>query len=410
MFIAWHKRQQDSRWLFGLTIGAALGLASAPLFFGLILAMGIGLTSGHGDNSAESTSSFSPEALRLPLIVGGVLLASISTLGLAVPSGFGATAGQIGDWFGRFRLGADWHLPLVALLRYEAIPILLGIITIVMTFRSKYAVTRSLLFWLAAGIVLTLVQAGTMANVAIITIPLFLLVGAWAEEQFSKLADRSMWIIGVATFVWGVTALVNIGRFVKSEANIASPFVALTLLLVLVFSVAYFLPHLPTALQGGLLGMLALWAYVGWGTAWTLTHETGNDPRELWVTEAVDSDIKLMRETLKEASFQLSRSNTGLQLVSSVDHPALRWYLRDFENATFVTGIGAGNSAEAVISPALESPTLNGNYAKADFDFMQSEVTYLETGRTRDLFRYWFFNNTNATLQPEKITLWLKLE
>jgi hypothetical protein len=167
---------------------------------------------------------------------------------------------------------------------------------------------------------------------------------------------------------------------------------------------------LPTALQGFLLGGLALWVYVGWGTAWTLTHRTGNDPREIWVTEGIDNDIKLLRDTLQEASFQLVNSNSELELLTTVAHPALRWYLRDFENVQIVAGIPIGSSADGVITPASDIPSLNGNYARATFDFRQINFVAPEEQPLLNTLRYWFFEQSNATLQPEKIHVWLRLD
>ncbi len=415
MFVAWVNwgESADNRWLLTLTIAAALGMASAPLFYSLLLTGAISLAIGRvfTTNSAEvDEASFDHAIFRIPLIVGGVVLVSLSTIGLAVPSGLGAVANVFGEWLGQFRLGSGWSTPLLALLRYEIIPLLLGIIAISVTLLTNERRTKSLLFWVVSGLILTLLQAGTVENVIAMVLPLFLLIGYLAARIFEKLAARGMWLIAVATFTWGVIALVNFGRFIKNPANIAAPFIAITLLLVLIFSVGYFLPHLPTVSQAFLLGTIAIWAYIGWGTAWTLTHRTGNDPRELWVTEGVDSDIKLMRETLQEASFQLVNSNSELELLSTVDHPALRWYLRDFENVEFVAGIPVGSSAEGLITPASETPSLSGNYAKATFDFSQSDFATVEEEPLLNILRYWFFGQSNETLQPEQLDVWLKLD
>ena len=87
-----------------------------------------------------------------------------------------------------------------------------------------------------------------------------------------------------------------------------------------------------------------------WGTAWQLTHNSANDPRERWVQQATDDELPVLLNTLEKISQRATNSSVGLDLYSAVDSPVLQWYLRDYWQAQIGQTLPPGAQYEVIIT------------------------------------------------------------
>ena len=411
LFIGWLNWARDRRFrhLLTIAVASALGLSSSALFYSFldnfIVLWFLGRVLGPQLLTPRPTREQSQQAAMF----GAVAFLGFSTLILWNPSGFGAAANQFAAWLQQFSIGEGFLIPWLALLRYETIPLLVGLVAIVALRNDRHPLARWLIYWLFGSILLILVQAGEVTNLAVLTIPLFMLVGMMGNRLFSVGLNNKVGLITLTLTTWGFVFLVGIGRYAKlAPQDIAPLLIAFILLMAAGLILIVLNPTGLELLQSLLLATLCIGLYLGWGTGWALTHHTGNDPRELWVSGGTDADLRLLRSTLQEGSYQISRAQRALTLVSTVDTPAMRWYLRDFDDVIYAETAQRDTDRDAVISMASAPPALTGPFARTDFDaeIMGASEPLFSLNET---FRWWFFRESSAELQVERVSLWLRI-
>jgi hypothetical protein len=350
-------------------------------------------------------------------IVFVITLLGVSTLALSQPGGLGAAADLLAAWVSRFKLGSGWSLPLRAIMRYEIAVVVLGVPAAVAALLHRDQFSRLLLLWIGLLLLLILVQAGELTNAALVTLPAALLVGRWLQTVYDGMVGGRVWLPTLAMGTWGLVALVNIGRYARLPASQIQPLLTVLLLLIIIsFTALALLEHPRDGASGVAFGLLLLLLFFSWGTAWRLTHVTGNDPRELWTTAGTSEDVRMLRRTLREASYQLAGADDELALLSSVDNDVVRWYVRDFDDVSFAVAIPPGTTSTAVLTPAEQAPQLEGSYIRSDFFWQQvgSAMSSIEAGgdppglTITESLRWWFFGDHPLPLDKIQLSLWLR--
>ena len=54
--------------------------------------------------------------------------------------------------------------------------------------------------------------------------------------------------------------------------------------------------------------LLSSYMLYQWGTAWHLTHNGANDPRERWVQQATDDELPVLLNTIEKISQRAANS------------------------------------------------------------------------------------------------------
>lgn len=411
LFIGWLRwvEQPKTEHLFTIALAAALGLNSSPLFYSFLDNFIVVWFLNRLFSSRWHTTQPERTQWQPALVLGGTAFLGLSTLFFWNPAGLGASANLFSVWLQQFGLGDGFQTPWLAIVRYEPVPILLSLPLTAWLLRSDKPLVRWLVYWLFGSILLILVQAGNVTNLAVLTIPLFMLIGVGFDNVLAGWLDAKVGLLTLITTTWGFVLLVSVGRYLKlTPDNIAPLLIAFILLMAVGLAMLVLAPNGRQIVQSVMLGILVVGVYLGWGTGWSLTHHTGNDPRELWVTGGTDADMRLLRSTLQEGSYQLSRAQKSISLVSTIDSPAMHWYLRDFDDVTFAETVERDTTSDAIISSTIDPPTLNGTYARTDFDaevMGASETPFSVT----ETLRWWFFRQSSAELNIDRVALWLRL-
>ena len=396
------------RWLL-LVVAAAIGLASAPLFFSITLTIALTALIQRGLGNFDAPERPDADVMRRLLATGAVLFVALTTMLFLVPSGIGAAADIAGRWVSQFGMGQELLVQSRGLIAYEPI-LLLGLPALVIVIgKLKNSFYSFLFVWSLTSIMLMLVQAGQIETLALLTLPIYLMLGRLVQDAISTRLRWESGLITLALSLWGFVTLVNIGRFTRLSPNPAPLLVSLLILCALALLIMLYIPERALIMPGVLFSLLAIWSFYGWGVGWSLTHEWGNDPREPIAAVGTDSDVRLLRDTIQEASYQFSGSNQALDIMSSIDTPVIRWYLRDFEAVEYVVSIPPGTQTAAVIAPEMQTPALNGNYGFATFDYLLEASGDNRPGDTISTLRWLFFRDSAETVEKEKVTLWLKL-
>lgn len=425
LFVGWMRYQENRErlWLSTTLAALGLGLASSPLFYGGLVTLGAAwliqvrlgprLEGPSGDGRGLFWNAL------LPAVTAGALLfLALSTMFLWRPPGLGAAVTQAAQWIGRLALPSDLGAllaPLLALGRYELIVATLGLAAIAWASWRGVPAGLFLVTWFTAGIVLILLQQGTVANVAFLLLPGSLLIGLWFDHAFRENMNRTGWLLLLLVLALGTAAYVNGARYLRvmtfdpRQVNfLLLAFVAIASVAVAVNFVRSFDPR--AALQGSLAGIFLLLLAYGWGTAWWMGQDGANDPRERWVTAGTDDDVRLLAEVLSEISWEATGNAHELEVLAGLESPLLGWYLREFDNLQMGQTVPAGADTAAIITAEEVNPRLGDSYFGSDFALLQTGATLPQissTGLSQTL-RWWVFHEHPAVIDRERIVLWVR--
>ncbi|MCP4428617.1 MAG: hypothetical protein GY803_29375, partial [Chloroflexi bacterium] len=244
------------------------------------------------------------------------------------------------------------------------------------------------------------------------------LIGLMANHLFPTRPSRLGWAWAGGLFLLSGLIVVNLARFsrvvTQSPQDFTSAWVVLMALTTLAVT-AYFVGtwEKTAVLQGAFIGFLAFFIIFQWGTGWQLTHAAANDPRQRWVTTATDDDIRLLVANLRQISRQGTNSDDDMTIFSSVDAPALRWYLRDFDHIEFGASLPVGATHDALISPHRDDLIPGSDYAGADYGLLRDGLLPQELPSETpgiDWLRWLFFHEPTRTFSEERVILWWRVD
>lgn len=424
LIIAYFQYQDSSQqcWRLALMGALGLGLATAPLFYGalatLLVARLIWRVIGPAEDGENPHLSASLLLDRTAVLLGVGVFVALSTLFLWHLAGLGQSAALPVHWFDSFNVRTGepaWYTPFLALARYEWPLLLCGLMAVAWATWHSEPLPAFLIYWLAAGLMLAFLQRDYLENVALLTLPGYLLVGLFVNRQFERPAGWFRWLVAAVFALVGVMVYVNLARYGRVEPYGANAVGYLWLALigfflaVIAFSFAYSWEK-GAAVQGALAGLLVALLAFNWGIAWWLGHVAANDPRERWVTTATDDDVRLLVGMIQEIGRQAANADHGLAIQAAVDSPALRWYLRDFNPAVVGIALPVGAQPDVVITPVASEPQLGSDYLGMDFVLSRSEASASGDNNLAAWLRWWLLRQTAETYQQERVILWLRAD
>lgn len=406
-------------WPAAAAAAFGFGLTTSPLFYTGTLALLL---------AAVAQRRFGPafpgydgrglDWRRLALIASGSFVA-FATFFLWRPTGLGGAAAILGRWVAAFSLPADLPAlvtPLYLLGRYELSALVLGAGALIWAIWRAYPLPQLLVYWYLAAFVFLLAQPGTNANVLVLVLPAYFLIGQWLQYLFRD--GRGETAAGVLLFVLltGLVVYFNGIRFVRLMAG-QQDIRSYAVLIALVIAFAAVTINLVRswdargAFQGTVLGLLLLLGFYSWGTAWWLTHEAANDPRAGLVTVATHDGVRLLAGMLSEISYQAGYGPFDLPLLSAIDNPALRWYLRHHNDLQWGETVPPGTTTVAIVSAASAAqPQIDG------YNGLNLGATRTGTARedqvqgmtVAETLRWWLFRESPVRIVQEDIILWVR--
>ncbi|MAU02096.1 MAG: hypothetical protein CL608_33585 [Anaerolineaceae bacterium] len=424
LFIAFIRYQETaaSRWLYTLFAALGLGLTSSAVFYSglvtLLLAWFVhsrlGLSLFVAGWRVEPTET----NWRQGTAVGAVIFILLSSFFLLLPNGFGASARLVGDWFQQF--GGTVSLdPLLALVRYEPVLVILGLVAIIWAILRSLPLALFAVYWLSSGLILLLLQRQFMANALLLTLPAALLVGIMVNAAWRRRWDWFSGSTAVAGLAGAFILLVNLarlGRTVQQNPQEGSLNLLIILLTIIFIGlVLYFVAaeDSTAVAQGLLLSILSFFLVFQWGTGWWLGQQGANDPRERWVSSGTDVAMQELSETVHTISRQLANSDTQLEIATTLDVPALTWYLRDFTRLEQLNALPLTPTQQVFITEANAESALASSYSGTDFPIRHTEpIPPSERSETAvyDTFRWWFFRESTAVVPVERAVVWVRAD
>lgn len=416
------------RSLYVLAIGIAVGLTSSPLFFGLAAAIITAWLGQHTIGPALFTDSLgNRRRIRIPdrallirsLAIGIITFAALGTGLLLNLGGIGAAGQGLADWISAFSIPSNsqiWISPLSSILRYDLLIVILGLAAIVWATWRIRPFPMFLVYWAVAGLALILLQQGLITNALLVTLPGIFLVASFAQNVLETRAGHMLWVVLSLIVISGMVVYVNLGRYsmlMPSELqdNIRAAsyhlfLVILTLIVVTLLLMLIWGLDRKAVVQGTMIGLLALLTLRSMHTANWLAMTAANDPREPWVLQATDDDIRLLKETVQETSWKVSGSDVDLAIISSINYPALNWYFREMNDYQVGEAIPASVNSPALFTDTEDEPQLSANYIGIDFGYRRSETSI---GMSFwQALRWWMFQESTVPIDEEQLIFWLR--
>lgn len=427
LFIAWMRVRDGDKVAWFLVAAAALGfgLATTTLFYGGLLTLAAAWlmqralrVSGSAIPGADG-QGIPPALWRRALVLLLVTFVMTTTFLGWRSIGLGQAADIFADWLGQFGLRGGLQalaLPLLALGRYELIVVTLGAGAIFWASWHGDDIPLFLVYWFAAGLVLTLLQWGILSNTLLLVLPSYLLLGFWLHDALKTRASDIRWLLMLALLSLGAIAYFNGARYLRVMTTAPQQLSFLFLAFVAIVSGLVAVNFVRSwdraaAYQGALVGLLALFFIFNWGTSRWMQESGANDPREPWVGTSTDDDLPMLAQMLEEISWQSTGSARDLNVLSAVDTFALRWYLREFPNVVFGLTVPPGSTQQAILAAADEDVPAPGD------DYMGTDLGLEHVGATlplgapltlSDTLRWWIFHEHPAQLTNERMILWVR--
>lgn len=424
LLVAWvrYAESGNPRWLYTLAGALALGLTSSVIFYGGLLTLLLAYRLDRALRGGHEGRQISQETGWKTAVFGFALLLALGTLFLWHLPALGAVAGLPGQWLQAFSFAgglAALSNPFLALARYEVALLVLGLLALLWTAWHDDRLANIAFLWLAALLALLLVQWGHMGNALLLLLPGYLLIGRLATAVLDDLGDGLTWLFTAGLTVLGGLMFVNVARFARvvsyNPQDLQNIWLALFAFSFTAVTVYFFWAwaQKPTY-QALTLSALLLFSFYHWGTGWWLGHEAANDVRERWVqAPATDDDLPIMLHTLREISAQATGYPTGVEIVSGIDTPVLRWYLRHFPNAIISNTVPATAQAAVIITAQNGAGGFGADYFGADYGLLRTGLVPESLNSplpTLDTLRWWLFHESRAIVEETRVVLWIRAD
>lgn len=352
---------------------------------------------------------------RRGLLVAAALFLAAGLGFVYNPMGLQMALDQFGKWVADFHFvgTSPWYRAPLLLLLYEGLPLFLGVVGFLVARKRRDVLTLLLRYWLIFAVIFSVVPGyRPPSSILLILLPLVLAAGQASEylvQQMRNMPGRPLF--------WALLALsltVTGAAYVQLVAYLSSP-VSTHLLRIAALSVFVLSAH---AFVWSLVGpdvplrAAAVWLLVlllfGWMRAGVrLNYRRADDVAEPMVV--VSTSPQLVE--LSEAAARLSSQVTGdertmtLRVDERLEVP-LGWYLRKFEQVSYVREVAEQPDADAVILPA-------GAPAPSEYVGLRFALRSSWVGGRQSLFewlRWWTGQKTAVRGQvvEEAVVLWVK--
>jgi hypothetical protein len=321
----------------------------------------------------------SKKDLRNGLIAGGGVILVAATLFFQFPQGLGSLAGMVPAYL------EGWLTPsgvpairvLTALIIYEPLPLIFGLLAAIRGWRTRITVSQWLSLWVAFAFILTLLYPGRQViDLVWVLIPLWGLAGLEISRYFSveekdrlPAAIQASLILILMALAWiNLAGLNQAGgdiQLYRLRLAVVGGTIALGAITTALVAMGWSATAAKLGLAWGLMAGLGLYMIA---TLWGVTQIRPNGEQELWYPgPAIDQD-RLLLATLGDLSEGKSGFRESIDVVVTASAPSLQWALRGWPNTRFETNSLAGELPSIIINTAEQpDPSMAVAYRGQDF-------------------------------------------
>lgn len=362
---------------------AALALLSGPSIWLGILALAITWMLLQGFKIASrSTFDLQPSTFLLPFLLTFIIAGSLFFL---VPNGLSAAFASIPAFVSRWSVPSDFPAGrlFLALLVYQPLPLLLGLIAIVRGWLNRSARIISLSLWLLVSLLLAVfLPSRQISDLAWTILPLCALAALELTRNLNVFPEERREIVGVAlltAFIWTFAWLdfAGLSWLPPDSPSYRDRFILLIGALFLLFLSLLLVAlgwSIRTAKIGGIWGTALALGLLGLSGAFGAAGLRGQAHPELWHPPSAPMQAQLLQSTVRDiSSIGLGDASAAAVVIAGVNSPALEWALRDRE-VTRVETLGSIAAPDIVVTPMQTDPVLVAAYRGQDFNWRQNPL------------------------------------
>ena len=412
----------------GLALTSGPGAVTSLIVIGLGILMTYRWLTSEEDRARFTDLRHDSAALRGAAMWGAAAMLVVGSTVLLNLGGLRGVPEVLSAWLAAWS-ATDTIGPLQlfqVLLVYEPLIVWAGLAGLIVSIRRMTSTTVVLGVWSIGALLIALGQPGRqVVDLTPALLPLALLAGLAAQRLIEALTERGAW--GLEGAIWLIAApLVGYlavtlsgyatGHNIIGSAQImgqtlsplASFAVLLTILTLIVGGVFSLAMGAGPVLRAGAATLLAVFALVALGNAWSVTQLRPADPRELqWGPVATTGDVRPMVEAIEAASWRATGNPNVAAVTVSLPQfdPVIAWYLRGFKNARFSADSGL-NTPIMVTLLGDQPPTSTGGYLGAKFVTRAtwSPATLDDTA----LLRWWVYRQAGDPTPLQTLVVWVK--
>lgn len=282
------------------------------------------------------------------------------TLLLAYPSGISGLAETITSLINGFS-----QAPLVppsrllaALLTYESLPMLFGLIGLVMAwFQSQRTEQFLSLCTIATLIVAIIYPARQVGDIAWTLVPLWGLAALTLANLLSITDEKSPhWVATIhALFLLFLMVIIRLNLLGWQKHNISlNIIISLTAAILTMGVIATALVAMgwstKLALKGTIWGLLFGGILTSLASLFWSIEAHPHTRYELWNPNQITGQADLLKETLEQFSISETGLTNQINIVSTINTPSMHWLLRDFPKARFTPQLSINEQPSIVIT------------------------------------------------------------
>jgi len=423
-----YQSTKNSRWFYVSSFALGLGLTSSTLFYSILFTFILALVGERILGPAlfrnalgNRRANYRPDSntLRNAALIFAATLLLVGTVYLLRLGGIGASARILSDWLAAFFSPAtleNWLRPVSALLRYELLVVILGGSAVIWaTWRGK-GFSMLLVYWFVTALLLMFIQRGIMENTLVLSLAGVLLVATFVDSVMSVKTGIVKWLFALTIAFIGIVIYINLGRYSRLLASDIPGdirtrtyhllLIAIVTSVVLLILAILWSSERRAAIQGLVLGLLILLVGFSWSTALWLANDGANDTREAWVVSATDEDIRLLASTIQQASSQVIGSDVDMDLVSTIDHPSLAWYLREMRDLELGGSLSSTVTASGILTEVDRETQLANDYTGIDLAYSRPESNY--PFDSSQYLNRWLFHENSTPINEKRLIFWLR--
>ncbi len=321
---------------------------------------------------------------------------------------------QLGQWLAGFHFFGQpsWYLALLLLFLYEGLPLFFGLAGFFVQ-RSRGDVWNLLLrYWLIFALLFSIVPGyRPTSSVLLILLPLILSTG-WAVDKLGQelrgiVRQPLLWVLVAVTLVVSATAYLQLVHYLSlPQTNQLLRMAALGIFALSSYALVWSLSGSQLPLRAAMVSLLLLLWFGCFRAGVRLNYDRARDPLEPMVGVATSPQVLELAREASQLSSHLHGDARVLawQVEERLEIP-LGWYLRDFEQVSYLSRVPPEPDAPGVIALAgVPGPSgyVGLRYALRSFS------TTLERSPIEWL-RWWTgYKSGSLGQQTEHVVLWVR--
>jgi hypothetical protein len=320
-------------------------------------------------------------ALRSGLLAAGSVIFVVGTLFFLFPEGLGALTSILPTYLTGWTTASGITVPrlLTSLVFYNPIVLIFGTLAIIQGWRRQEPVSQWFSLWAGASFALALIYPGRdVFGLGWLLIPLWGLAAREIARYFRVQDAEVLPALGQAFLILLLMALgwLNMAGLSMSGGDsqayqlrwaVIGGTVVLggvtTILIGLGWSVK-------TAQQGLVWGLLLGLGFYSFSSMWGLSQLRPNGEQEIFAPIPVAKNVGDLQVTLGDLSEWRTGMRDTLDVILTTSAPSLRWEMRNWSDARFLTSVPIGELPSIIISHEDQpEPNLSIGYRGQGFSW-----------------------------------------